>query len=120
MSRLVLNGSPRTAARQLIELLTRDNILDEEGNVNPDTVQAACQYVWQPREPDEPETMDEALNCRGVIDGKVYPPFKSPAATDGSTPKSRSETPEAISEPCTEGDESKPDDTSRTQSPRGS
>ena len=31
-----LNGSPRTAARQLIEFLTRDGILDENGNVVPD------------------------------------------------------------------------------------
>ena len=120
MSRIVLNGSPRTAARQLIELLTRDNILDEDGNVNPNTVQAACQYVWQPREPEEPQTMDEALNCRGVIDGKVYPPFKSPAATDGSTPKSKSEIPDARSEPCSEEARSEPDDTSRMQTPRES
>ena len=95
MSRILLNGSPRTAARQLVELLTRDGILDEDGNVNPDTVQAACRYVWR----DEP---------------------KSPAATDGSTPKSKNETPAAKSEPCSEADENKPDDTSRTQSPRGS
>ena len=93
MSRLVLNGSPRTAARQLIELLTRDNILDEDGNVNPNTVQAACQYVWQPR---------------------------SPAATDGSSPKSKSEIPDARSEPCSEEALSEPDDTSRMQTPRES
>ena len=92
MSRILLNGSPRTAARQLVELLTRDGILDEDGNVRSEEVEAACRYA----------------NTR------------SPAATDGSTPKSRSETPAAISEPCSEGDESKPDDTSRTQSPRGS
>ena len=95
MSRILLNGSPRTAARQLVELLTRDGILDEDGNLRPEEVEAACQYAWRP------ET-------------------KSPAATDGSTPKSRSETPAAISEPCSEADENKPDDTSRTQSPRGS
>ena len=92
MSRLVLNGSPRTAARQLVELLSRDNILDEDGNVNPNTVQAACQYV-QPR---------------------------SPAATDGSTPKSKSEIPDARSEPCSEEALSEPDDTSRMQTPRES
>ena len=92
MSRILLNGSPRTAARQLIELLTRDGILDEDGNLRPEEVEAACRYA----------------------------DTKSPAATDGSTPRNKSETPEAISEPCSEDDESKPDDTSRTQSPRGS
>ena len=91
MSRIVLNGSPRTAARQLIELLTRDNILDEDGNVRPDTVQAACQYVWQPR---------------------------SPEATDGSTPSNKSEIPDAKSEPCSEDAESESDDTSHTHTPR--
>ena len=95
MPRILLNGSPRTAARQLIELLTRDGILDEDGNVRPEEVEAACRYAWRPD-------------------------AKSPEATDGSTPSHKSETPEAISEPCSEGDESKPDDTSRTQSPRGS
>ena len=113
MSRLILNGSPRTAARQLMELLTRDNILDEDGNINPNTVSAACQYVQQ-----EPQTMDEALNCRGIIDDKVYPPFKSPAATDGSSPKSKSEIPDARSEPSSEDARSEPDDTSRMHTPR--
>ena len=93
MSRIILNGSPRTAARQLMELLTRDNILDEDGNVRPDTVSAACQYVWQPR---------------------------SPAATDDSTASNKSEIPDARSEPCTEEAVSEPDDTSRTQTPRES
>jgi len=92
MSRILLNGSPRTAARQLVELLTRDGILDEDGNLRSEEVEAACRYA----------------NTR------------SPAATNNSTPKSRNETPAAISEPCSEADENKPDDTSRTQSPRGS
>ena len=92
MSRIVLNGSPRTAARQLMELLTRDNILDEDGNVNPNTVRDACQYA-QPR---------------------------SPVATDGSTPKSKSEIPDAKSEPCSEKALCEPDDTSRMQTPRES
>ena len=42
---LELHGSPRTAARQLIELLTRDNILNEDGSLNQDTVQRACRYA---------------------------------------------------------------------------
>ena len=87
MSRILLNGSPRTAARQLIELLTRDGILDEDGNVRPDEVEAACRYV------------------------------KNPAATHGSTPSDKSETPDAKSEPCSEEAESEPDGTSHTQTP---
>ena len=87
MSRILLNGSPRTAARQLIELLTRDGILDEDGNVRPDEVEAACRYV------------------------------KSPAATHGSTPSDKSEIPDAKSEPCSEDGESEQDDTSHTQIP---
>ena len=97
MSRILLNGSPRTAARQLIELLTRDNILDEDGNVRPDTVEAACRYAWQP-------------------DGEP----RSPVATHGSTASNKSETPDAKSEPCTSEAESPRDDTSRTRSPKNS
>ena len=103
MSRILLNGSPRTAARQLIELLTRDNILDEDGNVRSDTVQAACQYVWQ--------------DVR-VPEGELY--TRTPAATDGSTPSNKSEIPDARSEPCIEEVRSEPDDTSRMQTPRES
>ena len=97
MSRILLNGSPRTAARQLIELLTRDNILDEDGNVRPDTVEAACRYAWQPE--GEP---------------------KSPVATHGSTASNKSETPDAKSEPCTPEAASPRDDTSRIHSPKNS
>ena len=89
MSRILLNGSPRTAARQLVELLTRDGILDEDGNLRSEEVEAACRYA----------------NTR------------SPAATDGSSPNNKSESPDAISEPCTEEAESPRDDTSRTHSP---
>ena len=49
MPAFCLSGSPRTAARQLVELLTRDNILDEDGNVNESTVDAACCYAGGPR-----------------------------------------------------------------------
>ena len=97
MSRILLNGSPRTAARQLIELLTRDNILDEDGNVRSDTVQAACQYVWQ--------------DVR-VPEGELY--TKPPAATDGSTPTRKKEIPESISEQCTQEESAPPADTSRS------
>ena len=97
-----LSGSPRTAARQLVELLTRDNILDEHGNVNPATVEAACRYAGGNR------CLDEWAEPR------------SPAATDGSTASSKSEIPDAISEPCTEVAGSEPDDMSRTQTPRES
>ena len=92
MSRILLNGSPRTAARQLVELLTRDGILDEDGNLRSEEVAAACRYA----------------NTR------------SPAATDGSTPKSKSEIPDARSEPSSEDDLSEPDDTPRMQTPRES
>ena len=95
MSRIVLNGSPRTAARQLIELLTRDGILDEDGNVRPDEVDAACRYARR----DEP---------------------KSPEATRSSTPSNKNEIPDAKSEPCSEEALSEPDDTSRMQTPRES
>ena len=107
MSRILLNGSPRTAARQLIELLTRDNILDEDGNVNPNTVQAACQYTWQDAMPDV-----------RVPEGELY--TRTPAATDGSSPSNKSEIPDARSEPCSEEARSEPDDTSRMQTPRES
>ena len=40
-----LNGSPTTAARQLVEFLTRDGILDENGNVVAAQMEAACRYV---------------------------------------------------------------------------
>ena len=95
MSRILLNGSPRTAARQVVELLTRDGILDEDGKLRPEEVEAACQYAWRP------ET-------------------KSPAATDGSTASNKSEIPDAKSEPCTSEAGSPRDDTSRTRRPRNS
>ena len=87
MYRIQMNGSPRTAARQLVELLTRDGVFDEDGNVRPDEVEAACRYV------------------------------KSPAATDGSSPSNKSEIPDAKSEPCSEDAESESDDTSHTHTP---
>ena len=101
MSRILLNGSPRTAARQLIELLTRDGILDEDGNVRPDTVEAACRYAGR----SEPE-------------GEQSP--KSPSAIHGSTASNKSETPDAKSEPCTPEAASPRDDTSRIHSPKNS
>ena len=120
MAAIRISGSPRTAARQLIELLTRDNIVDEDGNLNEATVEAACRYVGGQRTLDdwaEPEqTLEEWADHRALCPNSP----RSPVATAGSSPSSRNETPEAISEPCSEGDESKPDDTSRTQSPRGS
>ena len=102
MAAIRISGSPRTAARQLVELLTRDNIVDEDGNLNEATVEAACRYAGGQR------TIDEFVEPR------------SPAATDGSTPKSKSEIPDARSEPCSEEARSEPDDTSRMQTPRES
>ena len=92
-----LSGSPRTAARQFIELLTRDNILDEDGNINPATVEAACRYAGGQR----------------CLDKWAESP-KSHAATANSTPSSKSETPEAISEQCTQEESAPPADTSRS------
>ena len=94
-----ISGSPRTAARQLVELLTRDNILDEDGNVNTATVEAACRYAGGQR------TLDEWAESP-----------RSPAATDGSTPTRKKEIPEPISEQCTQEDSSPPADTSRSNS----
>ena len=91
-----ISGSPRTAARQLVELLTRDNILDEDGNLNEATVEAACRYAGGQRALDE------------------WAEPKSPAATAGSTPKSKNETPEPISEQCTQEGPAPPADTSRS------
>ena len=53
MAAIRISGSPRTAARQLVELLTRDNILDEDGNVNLTTVESACRYAGGQRTLDE-------------------------------------------------------------------
>ena len=94
---LRLNGSPRTAARQLVELLTRDNVFDEDGNLNPAAVNAANRYVG-----------GEGLE------------ITSPRATVGSNESSKSEIPDAKSEPCTEEAESEPDDTSHTHTPQQS
>jgi len=91
-----LSGSPRTAARQFIELLTRDNILDEDGNVNTTTVEAACHYAGGQR------CLEEAESPR------------SHAATANSTPSSKSETPVPISEQCTQEEPAPPADTSRS------
>ena len=91
-----ISGSPRTAARQLVELLTRDNILDEDGNVNLATVEAACDYAGGER------TLEEEP--------------RSPAATDGSTPTRKNETPESRSEQCTLEVSAPPADTSRNNS----
>ena len=98
MAAIRISGSPRTAARQLIELLTRDNIVDEDGNLNEATVEAACRYVGGQR------TLDEWAEPR------------SPVATAGSSPSSKNETPEPISEQCTQEDSSPPADTSRSNS----
>ena len=98
MAAIRISGSPRTAARQLVELLTRDNIVDEDGNLNEATVEAACRYAGGPR------TLDEWAEPR------------SPVATAGSTPSSKNETPEPISEQCTQEDSSPPADTSRSNS----
>ena len=96
MPAFCLSGSPRTAARQLVELLTRDNILDEHGNINPATVEAACRYAGGNR------CLDEWAEPR------------SPAATAGSTPKSKNGTPESISEQCTQEALAPRADTSRS------
>ena len=96
---LRLNGSPRTAARQVVELLTRDDAFDENGNLNPAAVQAACRYV--------------APQGGGLE-------ITSPRATVDSNESSKSEIPDAKSEPCTEEAESEPDDTSHTHSPQQS
>ena len=98
MAAIRISGSPRTAARQLVELLTRDNIVDEDGNLNEATVEAACRYVGGQR------TLDEWAEPR------------SPVATAGSSPSSKNETPEPISEQCTQEDSSPPADTSRSNS----
>ena len=94
---LRLNGSPRTAARQLVELLTRGNVFDEDGNLNPAAVRAANRYV---------APQGEGLE------------ITSPVATDGSSESRKSETLDAKSEPCTEEAESEPDDTSHTHTPQ--
>ena len=96
MAAIRISGSPRTAARQLVELLTRDNILDEDGNVNEATVEAACRYAGGQR------TLDEWAEPR------------SPGATAGSSPSSKNETPEPISEQCTQEEPAPPADTSRS------
>ena len=91
-----ISGSPRTAARQLVELLTRDNILDEDGNVNLTTVESACRYAGGQR------SLEEWAEPR------------SPVATAGSSPSSKNETPESISEQCTQEVSAPPADTSRS------
>ena len=76
MVSLQLNGSPRTAARQLVELLTRDNILDEDGNVNQATVEAANNYARAPRQ----QTLDDfAIPPRPSADSKESSRNGSPA-----------------------------------------
>ena len=110
-----ISGSPRTAARQLVELLTRDNILDEDGHVNEATVEAACRYAGGQRTLDE---YQEATGETGFVDGKFWsgppPSPRSPAATAGSTPSSKNETPEPISEQCTQEALAPRADTSRS------
>ena len=112
-----ISGSPRTAARQLVELLTRDNILDEDGNVNEATVEAACRYAGGQRTLDE---YQEATGETGFVDGKFWsgppPSPRSPVATAGSSPSSKNETPEPISEQCTQEEPAPPADTSRSNS----
>ena len=117
MAAIRISGSPRTAARQLIELLTRDNIVDEDGNLNEATVEAACRYAGGQRTLDE---YQEATGETGFVDGKFWsgppPSPRSPVATAGSTPNSRNETPEPISEQCTQEEPAPPADTSRSNS----
>ena len=117
MAAIRISGSPRTAARQLIELLTRDNIVDEDGNLNEATVEAACRYVGGQRTLDE---YQEATGETGFVDGKFWsgppPSPRSPVATAGSSPSSKNETPEPISEQCTQEGSSPPADTSRSNS----
>ena len=103
-----ISGSPRTAARQLVELLTRDNILDENGNVNEATVEAACRYAGGQR------TLDEWAELT-VPTGEFYD-ARSPVATAGSSPSRKSETPEPISEQCTQEESAPPADMSRNNS----
>ena len=117
---LELHGSPRTAARQLIELLTRDNILNEDGSLNQRTVQSACRYAGGEQCIGQ-RTLDEWAAPPGqlYVDGKPVSPPKSPRspeATDGSNSTGKSETPESICEQCTQEETSPPADTSHTQS----
>ena len=111
MAAIRISGSPRTAARQLVELLTRDNIVDEDGNLNEATVEAACRYAGGQRTLDE-YVEDHPLT---VPRGELYEP-RSPVATAGSTPSSKNETPEPISEQCTQEEPAPPADTSRSNS----
>ena len=117
MAAIRISGSPRTAARQLVELLTRDNIVDEDGNLNEATVEAACRYAGGPRTLDE---YQEATSETGFVDGKFWsgppPSPRSPVATAGSSPSSKNETPEPISEQCTQEESAPPADTSRSNS----
>ena len=117
MAAIRISGSPRTAARQLVELLTRDNIVDEDGNLNEATVEAACRYVGGQRTLDE---YQEATGETGFVDGKFWsgppPSPRSPVATAGSSPSSKNETPEPISEQCTQEGPAPPADTSRSNS----
>ena len=117
MAAIRISGSPRTAARQLVELLTRDNIVDEDGNLNEATVEAACRYAGGPRTLDE---YQEATGETGFVDGKFWsgppPSPRSLATTAGSSPSSKNETPEPISEQCTQEESAPPADTSRNNS----
>ena len=117
MAAIRISGSPRTAARQLVELLTRDNIVDEDGNLNEATVEAACRYAGGQRTLDE---YQEATGETGFVDGKFWsgppPSPRSPVATAGSSPSSKNETPEPISEQCTQEESAPPADTSRSNS----
>ena len=117
MAAIRISGSPRTAARQLVELLTRDNIVDEDGNLNEATVEAACRYVGGQRTLDE---YQEATGETGFVDGKFWsgppPSPRSLATTAGSSPSSKNETPEPISEQCTQEESAPPADTSRSNS----
>ena len=122
MAAIRISGSPRTAARQLIELLTRDNIVDEDGNLNEATVEAACRYAGGQRTLDYwAETHEEATGQGPqCVDGKFWsgppPSPRSLATTAGSSPSSKNETPEPISEQCTQEDSFPPADTSRSNS----
>ena len=109
MASLHLNGSPRTAARQLVELLTRDNILDEAGNVNQATVEAANNYARAPRQ----QTLEEYAVEVGV--SKEFLEAIRPPPSADSTRNSRSDSPADKSEPRTQEGNAPACDTARKQ-----
>ena len=84
---IYLNGSPRTAARQLVEILTRDNILDEDGNVRQDAVQAgnfgAIRTFGEYATVDQQKRfMDPLLTGEKIITVSMSEPEAGSAVTD--------------------------------------